>query len=219
MMKAILFDGFSHFDSDADNIRSLMMKELNKNEFEVEHLVLRDLSIAACQGCFDCWLRTPGKCKIDDYGRDTTNKMAHGNLIIHFTPIAFGGYSFELKKVLDRMLPILLPFLTLRKGETHHKFRYKDRASIIAIGILDKPDNEKESIFKELVYRNSLNMGAPVHEAIIYTKNQNITNFVNEFAQTLKKVEERICGIIKKHFFWSEALEPKRVPLLLLDII
>ncbi|MFX1571913.1 MAG: flavodoxin family protein [Promethearchaeota archaeon] len=189
MIKALLFNGYSNYDSDAETICSLIIAELKRNRFEVEQILIKDISIAACQGCFDCWLNTPGECRIDDYGRETTNKMVHSNLIIYITPITFGGYSSELKKVLDRFIPILLPFLTKRKGETHHKFRYKNRASIIVIGILGKPNNEKESIFKELVHRNSLNMGAPVHEVIIYIKSQSKTEFVNKLAKILKEVK------------------------------
>ncbi len=191
-MKALLFNGYSDNDSDAEMIGSLIVQELNRNGFEVEQILLRDANVAACQGCFDCWVRTPGECKIDDYGRDTAKKMVQSSLIIHFTPITFGGYSSELKKVIDRFIPTILPFFTKRHGETHHNHRYENRGSIIAIGVLDKPDDEKEAIFKELVYRNSLNMGAPVHEAIIYTKNESKTDFISEFATILKKVEGTI---------------------------
>lgn len=190
MMKALLLNGFSNNDFDAEKISSLIVEELKRNGFEVEQIILRDFDVAACQGCFDCWVKNPGECRTDDYGREVAKKMVQSSLIIHFTPITFGGYSSELKKVVDRFLPNVLPFFTKRNGETHHNYRYEKRGSIIAIGVLEHPDEEKEAIFRELIYRNSLNMGAPVHEAIIYTKNQNKTDFMSEFAKILKKVEE-----------------------------
>ncbi|MFX0048588.1 MAG: hypothetical protein ACFE8G_10530, partial [Candidatus Hermodarchaeota archaeon] len=97
-----------------------------------------------------------------------------------------------LKKVMDRFIPDILPFFTKRSGETHHNYRYENRSSIIAVGALEKPNREKESTFKELVYRNSLNMGAPVHEAIIYSKNLNKDDFINQFTNILEKVEGKI---------------------------
>jgi len=186
-MKALLLDG--SLKDDFDIIRSLLIEELERKGFEVESILLRETKVAACQGEFDCWLKTPGECKTDDDGRELAKKMVQSNLIIHFSPITFGGYSSELKKVLDRFIPDILPFFTKRDGETHHKYRYEKRSSIIAVGVLDKPNEEKESVFKELIYRNSLNMGAPVHEAIIYTKNLNKNDFINEFANLLEKVE------------------------------
>ncbi|MBN1800759.1 MAG: flavodoxin family protein [Candidatus Lokiarchaeota archaeon] len=191
-MKALVLNGFSDNKGDSENMKSLIIEELERNQYEVEHLALKDVSIAPCQGCFDCWLTTPGQCRIADNGREIIEKMGLTNLIVHFTPIVFGGYSYQLKKVLDRFIPLLLPFLTRRKGETHHKFRFEKRPSIITIGILNESNDEKESIFKELVYRNSLNMGGPVHEAIIYTITQNQNELVNYFAQILKKVEEHL---------------------------
>ncbi|MFX1462799.1 MAG: flavodoxin family protein [Promethearchaeota archaeon] len=188
MMKTLLLDG--SLKNDFDMIRSSIKEELEKNGFEVETILLRDIKVAACQGDFECWLQTPGECKIDDDGRDIAKKMVQNDLVIHFTPITFGGYSSELKKVLDRFIPDILPFFTKRSGETHHKYRYEKRSSIIAVGVSNEPNEEKESIFKELVYRNSLNMGAPIHEAIIYTKNQNKNDFISKFTNIVKKVEE-----------------------------
>ncbi len=187
MMKALLLDG--NLKNDFDMIHSLIIEELERNGFEVESILLREVKVAACQGCFDCWVKTPGECKTNDYGRDVAKKMVQNNLIIHFTPITFGGYSSELKKVIDRFIPTILPFFTKRNGETHHKYRYENRGSIIAVGVLDKPNDEKEAIFKELVYRNSLNMGAPIHEPIIYIKKQSKNDFISEFTKILKKVE------------------------------
>ncbi|MFW9949258.1 MAG: flavodoxin family protein [Candidatus Thorarchaeota archaeon] len=189
-MKALLLDGRLTKDLDFDKIYSSIRENLEKKEFETESVLLREAKVAACQGDFDCWLKSPGECKTHDDGQDIAKKMVQSDLIIHFTPITFGGYSSELKKVMDRYIPNVLPFFTKREGDTHHKYRYEKRSSIIAVGILDEPNEEKESVFKELVYRNSLNMGAPVHESIIYSKNVNKNEFINEFAQILEKVEE-----------------------------
>lgn len=190
-MKALILDGNSKKDSDSETIFSLISDELNKNGFEVEKIVIRDKDIAPCQGCFDCWFKTPGRCRIADYGRETAEKILNSDLIIHFTPITFGGYSYELKKVMDRFIPKLLPFFTKRNGEIHHKYRCKKYGSIIAIGVLDTPDKEKETIFNELIRRNSLNMGAPVHKAVIFIKNKSETDFISEFSKILKMVEEK----------------------------
>jgi multimeric flavodoxin WrbA len=188
-MKALLLDGSLKKDLDMDKIYNLIIEELERTGFDIEPILLREVNVAACQGCFDCWVKTPGECRTDDYGREVAKKMVQSSLIIHFTPITFGGYSSELKKVIDRFLPTILPFFTKREGETHHLYRYTNRASIIAIGFLDAPDDEQELIFKELVYRNSLNMGAPIHEAMIYTKNQDTSDFISKFTTILQKVE------------------------------
>ena len=191
MMKALLLNGTISEDSEIDMLYSSIIEELKQNNFNIDSVLLRDVNIAACQGCFECWVKTPGECKIDDYGRELAKKIVQSNLIFHFTPITFGGYSSELKKVIDRFIPTILPFFTRQTGEIHHKQRYKNRAPIIVIGFLDNPDKVKENLFKKLVYRNSLNMEAPSHNLLIYSKNVDPKEFLNIFTQLLKNVEVR----------------------------
>ena len=188
-MKALILDGSLKEDSEIGPLYSSIVSKIEKKGFEVESITLRNVNVAACQGDFDCWVKTPGECRTDDYGREVAQKMVQSNLIVHFTPITFGGYSSEIKKVIDRFLPTISPFFTKRNGETHHKHRYQKRASIIAIGFLDKPDKEQQKIFKDFVFRNSLNMGAPIHEGIIYTKDQKMDDFIKELHTILEKVE------------------------------
>lgn len=189
MMKALLLNGSITHDSEIDMLYSSIIEEIRQNNFDIESILLRDVNVAACQGCFDCWVKTPGECKIDDYGREIAKKMVQSNLILHFTPITFGGYSSELKKAIDRFIPTILPFFTKHKGEIHHKQRYEKRASIIVVGFLEKPDKVKESLFQKLVYRNSLNMEAPIHDVIIYTKNGDQNQLLIQLRKILKNME------------------------------
>ena len=188
-MRALLLNGSLKNEEEIDTLYSSIIEKIEEKGFEIESIILRDINIAACQGCFDCWVRSPGVCRTDDYGRDVAKKMVQSNLIVHFTPITFGGYSSELKKVIDRFIPTISPLFTKRKGETHHIHRYQNRASIIAVGFLDNPDEEQEKTFKQLISRNTLNMGAPIHEAIIYVKGQENADFIRKFNTILEKVE------------------------------
>ena len=96
-MKALVLDGSLTKDSDIDIIYSSIIKELESKGFDIETILLQNTKVAPCQGCFDCWVKTPGECRTDDDGREIAKKMVQSQLIIHFTPITFGGYSSELK--------------------------------------------------------------------------------------------------------------------------
>ena len=74
-------------------------------------------------------------------------------------------------------------------GEVHHKKRYEKDQSLLSVGILDKPDAEKEEVFKTLVTRNSINMWSPYHQAMIYTRNQDSLDFVNNINKALREVK------------------------------
>jgi multimeric flavodoxin WrbA len=150
---------------------------------------LRDLKIADCVGCFGCWVKTPGTCVIDDPAREVAAKLAQSDLFVIVSPIVFGGYSYELKKVLDRQIPTLLPFMEKYKGEIHHPLRYDKKHSFAAVGVLPQPNPESEAIFKTLVYRNSLNWQAPKHATAIIYESDNQTTVEGKVSGLLSDLE------------------------------
>ena len=188
-MKALILDGFQNVDESIESISKGIIETLKEHSWVVESISLKEYNITPCQGCFECWVKTPGTCKTDDYGRELVNKLVQNDLIIHYTPITFGGYSYQLKKLMDRFIPVLLPFFQKIDGEIHHKFRYESRPSIIVIGYLNKPNKAQEKTFRKLVKRNSLNMGAPLHEVIIHSENGDKSDLLNQFKTLVNKLE------------------------------
>ena len=76
--------------------------------------------------------------------------------------MTFGGYSSELKKALDHMIPILQPFMHKRDGETRHPQRYERRRDLLVVGTV--PAGQAQGPRrppKRLVERNTLNMQPP----------------------------------------------------------
>lgn len=189
-MKVLLLNGKRRSNEEISVLEKTLIEQMEDNDYEIDYILLKDKKIVPCQGCFECWIKTPGVCKIDDYGREIVKKMVQSDLIIHLTPITFGGYSSEIKKAIDRSIPVLLPFFKKIGEEIHHKQRYEKIASKIVIGYLDKESQEKKQIFKKLVYRNSLNFAGRLYEPLIYTKGQNLSEFKNKYENLLKKVEE-----------------------------
>ena len=188
-MKALILIGSKTDDNESTKIHEIILEELKKLNWDATSIVLEDKNIAYCLGCFGCWVQTPGECVIKDYEETIVRKMVHSDLIIYITPIVFGGYSSILKKVLDRQISRVLPYFTKIEGEVHHKKRYEKEQSLLGIGILDKPDVEKEEVFKTLVVRNFINMWSPYQQAIIYTRGQDSLAFVNNFNNALREVE------------------------------
>ena len=188
-MKALILIGSKTDDSESAKIHEIILEELKKLNWDATSIVLEDINIAYCTGCFGCWVQTPGECVIKDYEETIVRKMVHSDLIIYITPIVFGGYSSILKKALDRQISRVLPYFTKIDGEVHHKKRYEKEQSLLGIGILDKPDVEKEEVFKTLIVRNFINMWSPYQQAMIYTRGQDSLDFVNNFNNALREVE------------------------------
>ena len=121
--------------------------------------------VAFCQGCFECWVKTPGICKTGDVARRIAEEWVKSDVAVLVTPISFGGYGSQLKKAVDRMIGIVSPFFAVINGETHHQPRYDRYPALAAIGFLSEPDEEQAEIFHQLVAHNATNMHAPAHRA------------------------------------------------------
>ncbi len=70
---------------------------------EVEVLEVGKLHLLPCRGCFACWSKTPGKCVLQDDMAD---------VLIWSFPLYYFGIPGQLKLLIDRQLPMSLPFMT-----------------------------------------------------------------------------------------------------------
>jgi hypothetical protein len=168
-MKATILNGARAGDAAVGAINDTMMDELTRQGWQVESLALRELKMAYCLGCFECWTKTPGLCRMDDDARDVATAMIGSDLVIYLTPVTFGGYSSDLKRAVDRCICLVAPFFTTIEGEVHHRPRYTRYPALVGIGVLPGPDPEQEQLFKTLVGRNALNLHAPFHAAHVVT--------------------------------------------------
>lgn len=191
-MKALILNGEEQNCLSLNHFSKSIKKELNANDFEVEEVLLKEKKIADCLGCFDCWVKTPGICIIDDFGRKAAAKLINSELVVFLTPVVFGSYSYQLKKALDRMIPLISPYFKKVKGEIHHKKRYSKYPSILAVGILEEENEIQSQIFKKLVERNSINFHSPNFEAEVFEAGNNFDEklLINAVKVISKKVGE-----------------------------
>ena len=169
-MRALILNGALAGDEGLRPIEEALGSALSARGCAVERIRLRDVFIAYCKGCFDCWVKTPGVCATKDGAGPITRAMARSDLIVLLSPITFGGYSSELKKVLDRSIGIVSPFFTRLHGEVHHKPRYARYPALLAIGVTEDRDPAEAQIFARLVDRNAINYHAPAHVAAIVSR-------------------------------------------------
>ena len=187
-MKAVIFDGAKEGDLTIKAIEKSIADQLTENGWEVEPIELRNTQIAACLGCFGCWVKTPGTCVINDDGRETTRKAIQSDLMVWLTPVTFGGYSSELKKALDRIIPILLPYFQSYQGQIHHKMRYQKYPKLLVIGVQESGVDYEET-FMALAERNSINFRPPAHAVSVFQRDKDPKTIPVFVEEQLKKVE------------------------------
>jgi len=99
--------------------------DLLNNGVDVQVFTLKELNYRQCIGCWDCWWKTPGVCRFNDDVEPILKSVIHSDLVVFSTPIIMGMYSASLKRLHDRMIPLVHPYLKIVKSECHHKKRYK----------------------------------------------------------------------------------------------
>lgn len=98
-----------------------------KDEAKVEQLDLKNLHIEGCKGCFACWKKTPGTCCIRDDMKMVIEKLLAADVIIYSFPLYYFNIPGTLKNLIDRQLPMVLPFMSTREdgiGSGSHDARY-----------------------------------------------------------------------------------------------
>lgn len=186
-MDVVVLNGARASDRKVDEATEIL--QTNLAQANISSYRMRDIKIADCLECFGCWVKTPGQCVIDDAAREIAYKMPRSDLIVYLTPIVFGGYSYDLKKVLDRQISGILPFMERFEGEVHHPQRYEKRGKLAAIGVLPAPDSSSEEIFKTLLYRNSLNKQALMQGTAVVYESDDAAAVENKIRGLLAELE------------------------------
>ncbi|HDP80093.1 MAG TPA: hypothetical protein ENN21_04545 [Spirochaetes bacterium] len=163
--RALILDGTDPADKAQNRVRDALLSAYRKREADVTIHGLHDMKLAHCVGCFGCWIKTPGVCVHRDAGREINREMINCDEVVLLSPVVFGGYSYALKRMVDRFIPLLHPNLGIFHGEIHHRKRYTRYPRLVSIGIQKETDREEEKIFKITAGRNTINFHAPGYAA------------------------------------------------------
>ncbi|MCK5876355.1 MAG: NAD(P)H-dependent oxidoreductase [Candidatus Marithrix sp.] len=95
---------------------------------EVDYYKLSKLNIHHCNGCYTCWTKTPGECIHKDDMTELRNKYREADLVIFASPLYIFNVTGILKTFMDRLLPILKPYMLLdEKGYIKHPDRFPEK--------------------------------------------------------------------------------------------
>ena len=200
-------------EGDADGAVALCMRALRErlpilvgDAVDIVHHRLEDEMVAHCLGCFECWTKTPGQCRIQDDADGVVASLIQSDIVIQLSPLRFGSYGAGLKRALDRSIGLIEPFFEKREGEVHHAKRYPHypRTLSIAVSAPGAPEAWTQT-FTALVERNAINLHTKSKALVIAAE------------QSEREIDEAVCAALEtlidfntdfpmRHF---EALEPR----------
>jgi len=137
-MRCLVLNG-NPMRSGFDDYLGGVTRAIGQQGHSAECIDLRDLNLRYCVGCWSCWWKTPGSCALKDDMAALYPKVVKADLVLWASPLIVGTISALLKKVQDRFIPILHPYIELVDGECHHRFRYPHNADI---GLIVEPTAE-----------------------------------------------------------------------------
>lgn len=163
-MKALVLSALGVAADHGESTLTALQKALTGRGYDVETVDCRALDVIPCTGCASCGMRTPGACSVKDDMQGIFRKIVASDVLVLATPVRFGSYCAELKKVVDRFQPLMMPIYVLRDGEMHFQGRY-DLPALVGVGLVragDVPDGGaaggEADAFRFLIGRLALNI-------------------------------------------------------------
>ena len=114
---------------------------------KVATVSLRKKTIKPCAGCFSCWTKTPGICiHKDDMTQELFPKWLESDLVVYASPLYHYSVNSEMKKFIERTLPVLEPFLIAKDARTVHPPRHQ-APKVVLLAVAGFPEY---SVFDQL---------------------------------------------------------------------
>jgi multimeric flavodoxin WrbA len=155
--------------TEANNLSIYLDKLAEKigEKHTVSYFHLQEMDLKNCTGCWNCWWKTPGKCSLHDDANIVLKSMINSQFVILGSPLIAGFPASLLKRIMDRTVALLHPYIELRQQECHHKKRYENypKFGLVFEKELDT-DSEDIGIIKDIFDRFSINF----HSEIKYIK-------------------------------------------------
>jgi len=122
-MKVLVINGSPKCEnSNTMKLTHAFLEGAGWTDAEIVHAIKSD--VKPCTGCFSCWNKTPGKCIIRDGMDEIIEKLIVADVVIWAFPLYYFSAPGALKNIIDRQLPISVPFMSRGNESGGHPSRY-----------------------------------------------------------------------------------------------
>ena len=104
-------------DNSKGNIGMILKESFCAMGIQVAHFAADTLNIKPCVSCNSCGGKTYGRCVIPDDMQQLYPRIVRCQELVLVSPIVFGGVSYHIKKVMDRMAAVGDPRYWIKDGE------------------------------------------------------------------------------------------------------
>lgn len=163
-MNALILTDGEYKTEEYDELIKLTKKLLEGKNYKSRILEI-DRGLRSCKGCFGCWIKKPGECVINDEMLKIYQSYMNSDAVIFICPVVFGQFSANIKNVVDRTLPDMLPFFCRRTdGSTMHPARYEKYPQLFLIGYGHELDQEEARLFLDITEKHRNNVFINIYQ-------------------------------------------------------
>jgi putative NADPH-quinone reductase len=205
-MKIVAINGSPKGKASNTNVMvSAFLKGAQEAGAQTVNIFLAEKEIKHCRGCFSCWIKTPGKCVIEDDMAEVLSLAAGANIIVLATPLYFDNISGMLKVFMDRLVVTGDPhFQKDTSGESRHLTpEGAVPPKIVMMSNCGFPERSHFQVVSLWIKRAALNMHTEVLGEIYVTQGglltapiealrPVITNYLNHLEKAGKEIA---CGM------------------------
>jgi multimeric flavodoxin WrbA len=111
IMKILAINGSPKMnDGNTALILNPFLDGMREEGADVELFYTRKLNVGPCNGDMSCWFKNPGACGQRDDMQMLLPKLAQADVIVWASPVYYSGVTGPLKNLMDRQLPIHMPW-------------------------------------------------------------------------------------------------------------
>jgi len=128
---------------------------------------LEEQSIDPCIGCWNCWLKTPGRCVMNDKMVEHYVDYINSDTVILLIDTAQGFINHKAKAFFDRSIPHYNPYIEIVDGECHHVDRYKSYPNMVFYFETEGLTSQEEQVIEDYLYRTAYQFKSKAYRIVI----------------------------------------------------
>ncbi len=144
MMKTVTFNILN----ENENIEGIQEKISGLIDLDLVNLPPHDLrseDSKHCIGCWSCWWKTPGLCIHKDDIEKSYSDFINSDRAVVMVGVKAGFLNYQSKRFLDRLIPVIHPYIEFINNECTHRPRYDHYPHMIfALDPTELSDDEYE---------------------------------------------------------------------------
>ncbi len=149
-----------------DNQDDEMLKTIQNLYDEPLKVVRFGEPIKPCIGCWNCWVKTPGRCVMKDQMAESYPDYVNSDTVILLMNTTQGFISHQAKAFLDRTIPHYHPYIELVDGECHHVARYKCYPDMVFFYNNEGLINQEEQVIEDYLYRTAYHFQSKAYRIV-----------------------------------------------------